>query len=292
MQSTAHTNVFESSEMEELLLPILERLERKDFSVPTLPQVANQVLALTLDPDAHAGKLSALIQQDPILTSKIFKTANSAACGTSREIESLSQAVAWLGLNAVAGTAFALSVQCGVFNSRGYEREVKALWAHAIATGFYAKSLAGMIGKDQDSAFLCGLLHSIGKPFVVHTINQYQSAWSSQIPWSAIDTLMDQSYIEVGRQLADEWNFPQAVKEGINLHQHHSYHLATDPSNGAAITCLARNLATNHLDSVEMSTDTLRALPITAALNIPRDVLDGLLEIKMVIQTQIDSLLV
>ena len=221
-----------------------------------------------------------------------FSKPNSAACGTSREIESLSQAVAWLGLNAVAGTAFALSVQSDVFNSRGYEREVKALWAHAIATGFYAKSLAGMIGKDQDSAFLCGLLHSIGKPFVVHTINQYQSASASRLPWSAILSLMDQGYIEVGRQLADEWKFPPAVKEAINLHQHHSYHLATDPSNGAAITCLARDLATNHLDCVAMPEDSLRALPIIAALNIPHNVMDGLLEIKSVIQTKIDSLLV
>lgn len=286
------SRAFESIEMEELLLPILERLEDKDFNLPALPQIANQVLMLTNDPDTHAGKLTALVQQDPVLTAKIFKTANSAACGTSREIESLSQAIAWLGLNPVAGLAFALSMQSGVFNNRGYEREVRALWAQAIATAFYAKALAGMIGKDQDTAFLCGLLHSIGKPFVVHTVNQYPSPSASPLPWSAMLALMEQSYVEVGRQMADEWNFPPAVKEAINLHQHHSYHLATDPSKGAALTCLARHLASHHLDSVSISEETIRALPVAARLQIPHDVMDGILEIKGLIQKQIDSLLI
>ena len=283
--------VFESLDVEQLLLPILERLERKDFHLPTLPQVASQVLALTTDPNAQSSKLTALIQQDPILTAKIFKTANSVACGTTREIGSLSQAVAWLGLNTIAGTAFALSVQSGIFNGRGYEREVRALWAHAIATAYYGKALAGMIGQDPDTSFLSGLLHGIGKPFVVHTVNQYRSSADIPLPWTAMLTLFEQSYIEVGRQLADEWNFPLAVKEAINLHQHHSYHLATHPSKSAAITCLARHLATYHLDSVSVSEDTIRALPAAAALNIPPEVMDGLLEMKDLIQIHIDSLL-
>lgn len=95
-------------DMEELLLPIIERLEKKDFNLPTLPQIANQVLALTTDPEANTNELITLIQQDPILTAKIFKTANSAGCGPHRQIESLQQAVTWLGLNSVAGMAFAL----------------------------------------------------------------------------------------------------------------------------------------------------------------------------------------
>lgn len=279
-------------DMEELLLPIIERLEKKDFNLPTLPQIANQVLALTTDPEANTNELITLIQQDPILTAKIFKTANSAGCGPHRQIESLQQAVTWLGLNSVAGMAFALSFQSSVFNDRGYKSEVKGLWAHAIATGFYAKVVAGMIGQNQDTAFLCGLLHGIGKPFVVHTVNEYYAASASPLPWAIILSIMDQSYVEVGRQLANEWNFPPPVKEAINLHQPHSYHLATSPTKGAPITCLARELASAHLNALPISVETLRALPVVRALSIPDDVLDGMLQTKKVIQAQIDSLLI
>ncbi len=284
--------VFESSDMQELLLPILEVLEKDDIDLPPLSEIAKKILAFVNDPKATSHQLKQLIEQDPILTARIFKMANSAAYGTHREMESLSHAISMIGLTSVAMLAFALSVQSGVFVDRGYEREVRTLWAHALATAFYGRTLAGMIGKNQDTAFLCGLLHSLGKLFVVHTVNIYQSASASPLPWSGMLTLIEQSYIEVGRKLADSWNFPSPVKEAINLHQHFSYHLATDPSNGAAITCLAKHLATHHLDSVALSEETIRVLPVAVALNVPHDVMEGILEIKPEIQKQIDSVLV
>ena len=70
MTSTAIDN---PDSLEELLLPILEKLERKEYELPALPQVAIQVLGLTTDPDAHAARLTTVIQQDPVLTSKFFR---------------------------------------------------------------------------------------------------------------------------------------------------------------------------------------------------------------------------
>ena len=283
--------VFEADEMQELLLPILHAIEQNTIDLPPLPKVASQVLALTADPNATANRLTTIIQQDPILTAKIFKTANSAGGGTNRSIESLPQAIAWLGLNSVASLTVALSLQSGVFNDRGYEREVRDLWAHAVATAFYAKALAGMIGKSPDTAFLCGILHNIGKLVVVHQVNQSQGTSSSPLRWSVISTLMRQSYIEIGRRLADAWKFPVPIKEAITLHQDYSYHLATDPSKAAALTCLAGHLATHHIDSVPMSEVTLLALPVAAALKVPKDVMGRISDMKTVIQGQIDSLL-
>jgi HD-like signal output (HDOD) protein len=103
---------------------------------------------------------------------------------------------------------------------------------------------------------------------------------------------MDQSYVEIGRQLADEWNFPSSVKEAINLHQPHSYHLATSPTKGASITGLARELASVHLNSPPISTERLRTLPVVRALNISGDMIDGISQSKQDIQVQIDSLLI
>ena len=120
---------------------------------PPLPQIANQVLAATADPQTDASKLTSLIEQDPVLTAKIFQTSNSVVQGSNRKIESLQQAIAWLGLNSVAGTAFTLSVQSGVFKAQGYEREVQALWMDMITTAFFGKSIAGCIGCSPDSAF-------------------------------------------------------------------------------------------------------------------------------------------
>lgn len=278
--------------MDKLLLPLLERLEKKDFTLPLLPKVASQLLVLTNDAKVTPGQLTRLIQQDPILAAGLLKAANSAACGAYRQIESMQQAVAWLGLNFVAGIGFAMAFQSNVFNDRGYELEVRRLWTHSLTTGFYAKVLAEKIGQNEEMAFLCGLLHSIGKFFVVHTVNEYHPTSVPRLPWANLLTLIDQSYVEVGRQLADEWNFPVPVKDAIKFHQRPFYPVATSSTNGAAITSLARCLATAHLDSEPMSIEALQALPVVLALKIPDEVLKGILEIKDVIQSQIDALLV
>ncbi len=284
--------VVSSKPVEDLLLPLLERLEKKDFDLPPLPQVANQVLALTTDPQAHASKLTGLIQQDPVLTSKIFQTANSAACGAQRQIDSLQQAIAWLGLNHVAGAAFTLSVQSGVFNTSGYEEEVKELWKHALATGFCAKTIAGRLGKNQDTAFLCGLLHSIGKPFIVHTVNLSQEKEQAPIPWSSILWLIRESYVEVGRQLGDAWELPDPVKETINLHQDHAFHLAHSPSFGAPITCLANHLVAHFFGEEERDETTLFTLPIVNFLKVPEEDMTYLISLKDTLQAQAENMLV
>lgn len=73
--------------------------------------------------------------------------------------------------------------------------------------------------------------------------------------------LLVHAYIEVGRPLSEAWNFPSPIKEAINLHQHHSYQLASNPIKGAAITCFARHLATWPVNSEEICKETVQALP-------------------------------
>jgi putative nucleotidyltransferase with HDIG domain len=281
----------ENESLEDLLLAIVDKLARKEFDLPPLPQVASRVLALTTDPDADASQLTSLIQQDPVLTAKIFQASNSAASGASRKIESLSQAVSWLGLNTIAGSAYALSMQAGVFDVRGYEQEVKGLWTHALATGFYGKAIAGHIGQNPDTAFLCGLLHDIGKPFVVHTVNQQQKNASTRIPWSVMLTLFKDSSKEVGRQLALEWEFPDPVKEAIHLYPDHAYHRASSPTNSTVITNLAHHLASQFVDPQAISDDRLRALPVLQALQLPDETTDALLCLQKTIRAQVDSML-
>ena len=65
------------------------------------------------------------------------------------------------------------------------------------------KAIAGQMGQDQDTAFLCGFLHVIGKPFVVHTVNQFKQSSAPSLPWTAMMTLLKESYIEVRRQMGE-----------------------------------------------------------------------------------------
>ena len=103
--------------------------------------------------------------------------------------------------------------------------------------------------------------------------------------------LMKESYVEVGRQLAEAWEFPEAVKEAISRHEEHSIHLTTSPTKGAVITCLARYFASHLLDPESITPDTIHTLSSTKALTLTEENIDTLLEMKPIIRTQVQSML-
>ena len=286
------TPTYDQQAVDDLLLPILERLEKGDLDVPVLPHVASQILALTGNPDADSSKLTTLLHQDQVLASQVFKIANSPAHYSRYPIESLQQAVSWLGLNCLSQTAFAVSIQSGIFNVRGYDQEVKALWGHALATGLYGKHIAERIGVNPDTAFLCGLLHAIGKPFVIHTVNQNRQDPGTPVPWSVMVEVIKGSYVEVGRRMGEDWGLPAPVKEAIVLHEDCAYHLSTCPSNGAVITCLASHLASFLLNPSTTEESALLALPVVSHIKASKEDMAALLGMKDSILTMVEPLLI
>ena len=257
--------------VEELLVPVLDQLARTDLEIPMLPQVANQVLLLANDPEANASQFAILVEQDQVLACRVLKLANSPASGARYPIDSLHQAISWLGLNFLCSTAFSFSVQSGVFMVEGYEQEVKKLWAHTLAVGLYCKAIAKRMGYDPDNAFLCGLLHAIGKPYVTHTVNLYQQNLETRYPWKVLDRVIDESYIEAGRQLAIGWGLPEPVKDAILFHEDLAFAKSISPTKAASITCLARHLTAELFRSVAGNEETLLALPVTGYLQAKRE---------------------
>ena len=163
VQSTA------TSPLERLEQALVHKIEKGDVELPLLPQVASQVMSLTSGPAADAAKLSALIHQDQALAAHVLRIANSPAYMPRSPVVSLQHAVAMLGINLLSEIAFTASLKTGAFQVPGHEAEVKRLWRHALASGGFAKEVARTRRVNVESAYLCGLLHGIGKPVVLRT---------------------------------------------------------------------------------------------------------------------------
>ncbi len=278
--------------LEELRTKILDQLEHGNLDLPLLPQVANQVLMVADDPNADASKLSSLIQQDQALAGQILRIANSPAYLPRSPIASLQQAIAWLGLNMLSGIAFSVSVQSGVFNIKGYEKEVKNLWRHALTTGLYGKEISRKIRHNVENAFLCGLLHAIGKPVVLHMILSMCNETAMKPSWATIEQLMTECHVSIGSTLAESWKLPAPVCEAILLYQDHMYAQATSPTKGAMITCLADHIASFHLDPTSLEEEALRTLPVIQDLNFYPEDMDALLELKDIIRSSVECMII
>jgi HD-like signal output (HDOD) protein len=277
-----------------LLQEVQAKVEGGTYRVPLLPQVATQVVALSTQDDVDASKLSALIHRDPSLAGQVLRVANSAAYSPRMPIVSLQQAVARLGLTVINEIAFATSLQSGTFQVAGHERDLKDLWQHALAAGAWGKEVARHRRTNVESAFLCGLLHGVGRPALLQVAVDIARHLNLRLDRDWLPEIFAAHEPAVGARLAEAWALPGMVAAAI-LH-HRQYAGAGKFTQEAMTTHLASKLATWSLDpdteGDEESAAILRSAPVLAELNIYPDDLDALAAKRDVVRAVVDALTV
>jgi len=276
---------------------LTQKIESGEIELPLLPQAASRVMALASDPNADAAKLSALIHQDQALAAHVLKIANSPAYMPRSPVVSLQHAVAMLGITLLSEIAFTASLKVGAFQVPGYEDDVKQLWRHSLASGAFAKEVARAKRMNVESAYLCGLLHEIGKPVVLRitaTIARDQKPdWVKALSpildnKSHIKTLIEGYHTQVGVLIADKWSLPKQVAEAIQYYG--DYEHTTAFRQECMLTLLADRLASHLLTPEEMPEDNFRDHPVFAELNLyPQDI-DKLLMTKDQVLTIVNAM--
>jgi HD-like signal output (HDOD) protein len=257
--------------LEQLEQALVQKIEKGEVELPLLPQVASQVMALTSDPSADAAKLSSLIHQDQALAAHVLRIANSPAYMPRSPVVSLQHAVAMLGINLLSEIAFTASLKTGAFQIPGHEEEVKSLWRHSLASGAFGKEVARARRVNVESAYLCGLLHGIGKPVVLRTLATLTRDKKLPVAKPEFAVLVEGYHMRVGGLIADKWGLPKQVAEVI--HYYADYDHATTFRQECMLTCVADRLATHLLSPDDMPEEQLRDHPVFAELNLyPNDI--------------------
>jgi putative nucleotidyltransferase with HDIG domain len=257
--------------LEQLEQALVQKIEKGEVELPLLPQVASQVMALTSDPSADAAKLSSLIHQDQALAAHVLRIANSPAYMPRSPVVSLQHAVAMLGINLLSEIAFTASLKTGAFQVPGHEDEVKRLWRHSLASGAFGKEVARARRVNVESAYLCGLLHGIGKPVVLRTVATLTRDKKLPVDKPEFGVLIEGYHTRVGGLIADKWGLPKQVAEAI--HYYADYDHAASFRQECMLTCVADRLATHLLNPDEMPEEQLRDHPVFAELNLyPNDI--------------------
>jgi putative nucleotidyltransferase with HDIG domain len=261
---------------EQIRTALLARIEDRHLELPLLPTIVWEVMELTSSDDVDTRKLSALIHRDQALASHILRVANSPAYMPRMPIVSLQQAVSRLGAATLGEIAFAISIQSRVFDVAGYEHEIRTLWHHAVGTGAYAKEIARLRRSNVEGAFLCGLLHDIGKPVLLQTLVDIQRSFGVTVDPAAVSAVMEACHTQVGHHIATEWGLPPHVTESITYH--HDYLVAPMCTEAVMITRLADYLS-YHLATPEVfDEESVRHHPILSDLNFYPDDVTALLD--------------
>jgi len=264
------------------------RIASGKLDLPMLPKVTGAVIALTQDKTSDMSSLAELVQKDQSLASRVMKIANSPAyCGVN-PLNSLQQAISRLGMKTIAEVALAASVGAKVFNVKGYESEVTYMWQHSLASSAWAKEIARIRRRNVESAFMCGLLHQIGKPVVLQTIVDIINENSLELTLEEMQNLIEEFYITVGVTMGNDWELPNSVIECIEFHK--DYDSAPQAIQEAMICNAANQLATLMLANEALDLESLMESEVMEKLNLYEDDLQKLLNKSDTIQKLVEAM--
>jgi putative nucleotidyltransferase with HDIG domain len=191
--------------------------------LPPLPEIVMRAMEMTLDPDVSIRDLQLLISKDQALSAKILKIVNSAMYSLSREVSTVSHAVAVLGLRTVSSVIMAASIE-GVF-SRAKDLGAKLLSDHSWGAALAAKAIARSVRYENlEEALVCGLMHDIGKPVIMMNFQARYNQIVSEIYKGNGNFHQSElltfgfSHAHVGALLARKWNFPPQLAEAVGYH--------------------------------------------------------------------------
>ena len=193
---------------------LLEKVRSHQFDLPPLtPRTSKRLLVLT-SRDASVQDLMSILRHDDALAARVLSVANSALYEGLPSIHSIRQAALRLGaadlrdliLQAVVESQFKRFVD---------DKLLATCRMHAVAVAHLAKEICRVHGTAPDSAFMCGLLHDIGAPVLVHTLAR--GGFDGPLP-EAAHSAIHSAHTLAGERVAKLWNLPDTVAEVIRLH--------------------------------------------------------------------------
>jgi HD-like signal output (HDOD) protein len=197
-------------------------LSHGKVDLPSFPDIAMRVRQVLADPEVSARQVERVISSEPALAAQLLQMANSAAFNSSgRNLTDLRTAVARLGFNLVrsASLAFAMGQLKNVESLKGLEQPLNELWRRTAAVASMSYVVAKRLSKiNHDTALLAGLLHSIGRLYILTRASRHPALFSDLPSYHAI--LRDWS-APVSKALLESWGLPEEIVAAVSEFEVH-----------------------------------------------------------------------
>ncbi|NQV33997.1 MAG: HDOD domain-containing protein [Phycisphaeraceae bacterium] len=206
-----------------------------------LPSVLTQAVSSVVQKQFSREELVDVVSVSPALVVQILRLAAKKGVVASSSRYSLSHLMGRLPADEIRNAILDLPVYEPPHSlDRSDESEVvsrQELVQHSVAVACCAKALARLmvVGTDTNLAYLCGLLHDLGKLAVQELMPKGFSAMAGQakMETSALHPV-ERCYLStdhgvIGKYLARKWQLPQTVQMAIWLHHSNVATLSKHP---------------------------------------------------------------
>jgi len=196
---------------------IVESIKSDALVLPTLPEVALRVRSEAEDPESSLNSLGKLISNDPALTARVIKVANSAFFRTSKEISDLKMALMRLGMEYTANLAIGLAMeQMFQATSNIIDKRMRDIWQRSSEiAGICHVLCSNRLHLKADQAMLAGLTYKIGALPVLTYAEEHPSLLKDSF---TLDAVIESLYPAIGSVILKKWDFPVELQNVPTAH--------------------------------------------------------------------------
>lgn len=234
---------------------LFQTLIKQINQIPQFPDKILELQKLINDPDVDMSVVAKKISDDVGITTDLLKLVNSAAFGLKAKCSSIPKAVQLVGIRCIQNLLYSIGTM-NVFAESQANDEQKVLWDHAYKVAYFSYNLARVLKLQSilDDAYVCGLLHDIGKlvfsglyPDILNSMYRLQK--ERNIPKPIIDAITSgMHHAEIGAKLTEKWHFPKQITMAILYH--HNINAAPKEYSAIAATIALANYMVHYWGNV------------------------------------------
>ena len=198
-------------------------------TLPTMPVIAQKILALDLETNEGELAMLKLIEKDPLIAAKLIGLANSPFFASNKPVTTLLEAAMLLGTTRVKSVTLGVVFMTSMAKNPFGKLDFQGLWLHSFCIAIAMRTISRAMLQDShpylDEIFFAGLLHDIGY-LVLNHLDQPRSdelqsrfaAGKGRYFYEIEAELLEMNHCELGAELAKYWNLPESIIAVIRYH--------------------------------------------------------------------------
>jgi HD-like signal output (HDOD) protein len=226
-------------------IEILGKFMRDEkLEIPLPGPIYQKVHRVIGEKNLDIREVEKLINYDQSLTIRVLRMANSAFYRGFQKVTTVREAIMRLGTNEVMNILL-LIAQRENFSAQDpwVSSVMHKLWQHSVASAVGAQWIARncRFRFVQEEAFVSGLLHDVGKSFLMTVIDKIKLKGGLGLPLDAevIREVLTVLHTENGYSLLNKWRLPEAYCSVARNHHRE----AIDPNDELLVIVRLANLA-------------------------------------------------
>lgn len=251
------------------------KLKAGSLELPLLPGVAMEITSAAAKEDVDTRTIADMLKRDAALSAHVLRIVNSPVYSPRAQIVSLQQAVSRVGAVKIREIALIIACRTGVFKAKGYEKELDAVFAHSIGAALFAQEIARQTRNNVEDAFLCGLLHDVGRPVLLQALLTSLRELKVAPARESVLSLVTELHEAAGSALARAWTLPETVVNALGKHHTPTPEQESVP---VRIASLADRFAHLAMDDDALTSEAVLGHPALAALEIYPDMLGKIIK--------------